>query len=57
MRECGHVLEAGAEYSRRDPACILSDPAWLRGRAWIVKVGMETENAAASWSIGIVLVE
>jgi hypothetical protein len=37
MAERGHVLEAGAKKSRRDPACELADEALLREQT--VKIG------------------
>src|SRR5206468_4412730 len=55
MAERGHVLEAGAEQPRRDPACKLADKALLREHAIeISEIGVEAQYAAATRSIGVI---
>ena len=58
MAERGHVLEAGAEQSRRNPACELADKALLREQAIkIGKISVEAQYAATARSIGIIPIE
>ena len=58
MAERGHVLEAGPEQARRNPACKLADEALLREHAIeVTKIGVEAQNAAAARNVGISLIQ
>lgn len=58
MAQRSHVLESSAKETRRDPACELADEALLREEAVKIReIGVEAQDAAATRSVWIILIE